>query len=166
MVLVLVDGPDGSLDVLHAHEALVQAQVVADGVLRVQEVSELVAQPTPCCPPPATSSSSSSSSPSPWWCHHGHLQLGGGQTLCGATRGCGENARPVSTRRVLGAEVLSQTQATAPFREPWPNTGHRGRWDKGQGRGTGTRDTSRQQGPRGTATVSAAARWEMLSEAG
>lgn len=41
LVLVLVDGPDGSLDVLHAHEALVQAQVVADGVLRAERAGEL-----------------------------------------------------------------------------------------------------------------------------
>lgn len=34
MVLVLIHGPHGALDVLHAHEALVQAQVVADGVLQ------------------------------------------------------------------------------------------------------------------------------------
>ena len=34
MVLVVVDGPDGALDVLHAHEALVQRQVVSHGILR------------------------------------------------------------------------------------------------------------------------------------
>lgn len=34
LVLVLIHGPHGALDVLHAHEALVQAQVVADGVLQ------------------------------------------------------------------------------------------------------------------------------------
>ena len=34
MILVLVHGPDGTLHVLHAHEALVQRQVVSHGILR------------------------------------------------------------------------------------------------------------------------------------
>ena len=33
MVFHLVDGPDGALDVLHSHEALVQRQVVPYSVL-------------------------------------------------------------------------------------------------------------------------------------
>ena len=33
MVLNLIHGPDGSFDVLHTHEALVQAQIMTDGVL-------------------------------------------------------------------------------------------------------------------------------------
>jgi hypothetical protein len=35
MVFNLVDGPDGALDVLHPHEALVQRQVVSHSVLRL-----------------------------------------------------------------------------------------------------------------------------------
>lgn len=34
MVLVFVNCPDSSLDVLHSHKALVQAQVVAHGILQ------------------------------------------------------------------------------------------------------------------------------------
>ena len=34
MILVLVHGPDGTLHVLHAHEALVQRQVVSHGILK------------------------------------------------------------------------------------------------------------------------------------
>lgn len=41
LVLVLVDGPHGSLDILHTHKALVQAQVVADGVLQAEQAGEL-----------------------------------------------------------------------------------------------------------------------------
>ena len=33
MIFIFVDGPDGALDVLHAHEALVQRQVVPHRVL-------------------------------------------------------------------------------------------------------------------------------------
>lgn len=33
MVLHLVDRPNGALNVLHAHEALVEAKVVSDGIL-------------------------------------------------------------------------------------------------------------------------------------
>ena len=33
MVFHLIHGPDGSFDVLHTHEALVQAQIMTDGVL-------------------------------------------------------------------------------------------------------------------------------------
>ena len=33
VVFLVVNGPHGALDVLHAHETLVQGQVVADGVL-------------------------------------------------------------------------------------------------------------------------------------
>lgn len=36
LILPLVHGPHGALDVLHAHEALVQAEVVAHGVLGAQ----------------------------------------------------------------------------------------------------------------------------------
>jgi hypothetical protein len=33
MIFNLVDGPDGALDVLHSHEALVEGQVVSHSVL-------------------------------------------------------------------------------------------------------------------------------------
>ena len=33
VIFIFVDGPDGALDVLHAHEALVQRQVVPHRVL-------------------------------------------------------------------------------------------------------------------------------------
>ena len=33
VILNLIHGPDGSFDVLHTHEALVQAQIMTDGVL-------------------------------------------------------------------------------------------------------------------------------------
>lgn len=36
LILPLVHSPHGALDVLHAHEALVQAEVVPHGVLGVQ----------------------------------------------------------------------------------------------------------------------------------
>ena len=42
MILDLVDGPDGALDVLHAHEALVQRQVVSHGVLRDEEKDKVL----------------------------------------------------------------------------------------------------------------------------
>lgn len=51
LVLVLVDSPDGSLDVLHAHEALVQAEVVADGILRAEQQRAQRHGPRPHPPP-------------------------------------------------------------------------------------------------------------------
>ena len=33
VVLDLIDSPDGTLDILHAHEALVEGQIVPNGVL-------------------------------------------------------------------------------------------------------------------------------------
>jgi hypothetical protein len=36
MVLNLINGPNGPLHVLHPHEALVERQVVADGILYIK----------------------------------------------------------------------------------------------------------------------------------
>ena len=40
MIFIFVDGPDGALDVLHAHEALVQRQVVPHRVLKHMKYSQ------------------------------------------------------------------------------------------------------------------------------
>ena len=42
MILVLVDGPDCTLDVLHTHEALVQRQVVPHSILQYEGMYVIV----------------------------------------------------------------------------------------------------------------------------
>lgn len=92
LVLVLVDGPDSSLDVLHAHEALVQAQVVADGVLRAERAGELsgvalAPPPGPLLFLPILLLAQPLWVPVALGCP-GHTRLVYGQMLCKATRGC------------------------------------------------------------------------------
>jgi len=153
LVLVLVDGPDGSLDVLHAHEALVQAQVVADGVLRAERAGELSGTapapppgplPLPPHPPPR---------PAPAGPHSSRLSWPPSACLQPNVLQC----HPISAARV---QALSPKLRMGHDPVSWTPGRCRGRWGQ-----RGTRDQSHQQGAGSTATLSAAAHPATLSKA-
>ena len=111
LVLVLVDSPDGSLDVLHAHEALVQAQVVADGVLRAERAGELSGTaltplPGPLLFLPILLLAQLLWVPMAPGCP-GHARLVYSQMLCKATRGCCKCRSLHQHRENLGVELPS-----------------------------------------------------------
>lgn len=103
LVLMLVNSPDGSLDVLHAHKALVQAQVVADGVLWAERAGELSS--TALAPPPGPLLflpilllAQPLCVPTAPGCP-GHARLVYSQTLCKTTQGYGKRSLTPSALR-------------------------------------------------------------------
>lgn len=150
---MLVDGPDGSLDVLHAHEALVQAQVVADGVLWAERAGELSGTALAPLPGPLLFLPILLLA-QPLQVPKAALDTLGLATAKRSAKPPGDAANACSPHRHHQRGFRSHTWDATPFHGPWPDAE-----EDGDSVGQGTSHA------RSRAALSAAARSAMLGKA-